>query len=70
MNEALVAVIGPVLAGEVGRPLDSQMRGRRTLRPLRKVADLFARTQSNLSRGAKHLEEQRGIALFERTNEA
>lgn len=34
----------------------------------RKAADLLALKQSNLSRRVRHLEEQLGIALFERTN--
>lgn len=34
----------------------------------RKAAELFALKQSNLSRRVKHLEDQLGIALFERTN--
>lgn len=34
----------------------------------RKAADLLAVKQSNLSRRVRHLEEQLGIALFERTN--
>lgn len=34
----------------------------------RKAAELLAIKQSNLSRRVRHLEEQLGIALFERTN--
>lgn len=34
----------------------------------RKAADLLALKQSNLSRRVRHLEEQLGVALFERTN--
>jgi DNA-binding transcriptional LysR family regulator len=34
----------------------------------RRVADLLALKQSNLSRRVGHLEEQLGVALFERTN--
>ena len=34
----------------------------------RKAADLLALKQSNLSRRVRHLEEELGIALFERTN--
>ncbi|WP_245283821.1 LysR family transcriptional regulator [Bradyrhizobium sp. URHD0069] len=34
----------------------------------RKAADLLALKQSNLSRRVRDLEEQLGIALFERTN--
>jgi DNA-binding transcriptional LysR family regulator len=34
----------------------------------RKTADLLALKQSNLSRRVRHLEEQLGIALFERMN--
>jgi len=34
----------------------------------RKAADVLALKQSNLSRRVRHLEEQLGVALFERTN--
>ena len=34
----------------------------------RKAAELLALKQSNLSRRVRHLEEQLGVELFERTN--
>jgi len=74
MRNTVCSSVAPFLRDETGDLVSIELKHLRYAEvaercgSFRKAADLLAVKQSNLSRRVRHLEEQLGIALFERTN--